>query len=55
MIEEFDGDQDSVINFAEFKRIMKYAWMLFTTTTTTTTTTMMIRLIRVESSRVKPC
>lgn len=25
MIEEFDGDQDSVINFAEFKRIMKYA------------------------------
>ena len=25
MIDEFDGDQDSVINFAEFKRIMSFA------------------------------
>ena len=25
MIEEFDADQDSVINFAEFKRIMEFA------------------------------
>jgi Ca2+-binding EF-hand superfamily protein len=25
MIEEFDGDQDDVINFAEFKHIMKFA------------------------------
>lgn len=25
MIDEFDGDQDSVINFAEFKKIMEFA------------------------------